>query len=302
MKLANKHCDDDRIILDLNEIKSMFVSLIGKNLFSDSVINALLNDFVSHFENSGVDYEDFYDFSILFYGSKIRMPEVIEQMVEYYVNQGFDDDELSQLGSSRSCKLLKAISEMHPTMNTNHSHLFFRSCLNYIKHNYKSFTTMQLKRVVDFIDNVDYFKEETTEMGDFDTIRDIIKEIKGFYEQKVLVKSMNSSGLNLEMTTGETILREMDEEDFDPLFEEDESDEEENQETMKAYREEIIKMRNPEEQIRNLFGGDLDFDSIPYKNPPHQPLHPDFDDPKLQRLTEMIDSSYEKYGNLNKKK
>lgn len=301
VQIANKHCDIDRLPFSLEELSGTFVFILDRQLDGHALLSSLIIDFVEAVHGEDFNEEYFFEFILIFYGLKIQNAEVYNHMIEAYISHGFDEDELVKLGNSTACKVLKAFSFLYPSMSDKNNVLFLRQCLEFIKSKYEEMTLMQLKRVKDFLLGMDYFKEDPEGTPE---IQSLIKEVIDHYEKKSIQKTM-SGGLTLEMTTGETILEHEDEEDTDPLFEDDISEDEDMNDLDesakdKRFLKDLEYSGKPKVLIENLFQKNLSSSDIPKEDYPKVKLHSDFDDPKMKELTKMIDENYEKFGNMNK--
>lgn len=301
IKLINKHLEEERVLFTFDELQATLSSFFHSDLPIDSLINSLLGDFLQQLDTEDFTYEQFFDFIIIFYGLRINAPELYDEMINAYIEKGYDEDEFSKIGNSKAWKIFKALSELYPNMTSQNCQLFLRFCLKFINENYTDFTTMQTKRAVDFIKAMEIFQEDF-QASDREAVHEIIKNVTDFYEKKKLEKHFKSSGINLQMTTGETILKE-DElaEDLDEIFDADDSDDEQEAPS-KITKADYHRMTSPENTLKHVGLGELYKKDLPNISPPKVELHSDFDDPKLKELTQMIDDNYKKYGNMNKKR
>lgn len=145
ISLANQLSNESRKWLSLNEIYSAMVIVTRKNITSDTFVNTILGDLVEQLGNGAPRYEDLYDLITVLYASKLQLSQLIGVMLDYYVQKGYDEDELALLGPAKACKLFKAIWESSPGYSTAHSDLFLGYWLNYISNHFENeeFTKIQ---------------------------------------------------------------------------------------------------------------------------------------------------------------
>lgn len=297
VKLAIKHSKDNRMPFSVDEI-TQFLSILNdtKNL-SNPIVEVLLKDLLISVEAGKLSYTQIYDILVIFYATRLHTTNVTDILLNYYVQKGYDEDELLLLGHSKAWKLLKAISVIQTSPTSQFSGIFIENWFKYISENYDKFSTIQLKRALDFWNDMDFFKQNL----DSD-IKSKIKEIQKFYEKKVLKSSLNSHGLDLEMSPGETILAPEDIEDQDPVFEPDDSDSEETRQTQinNMSHKELFEMASEQEPFIQIFKS-LNKSAVNQAPIVPERNNDEFSDPKMKKLSQMIDQTYQRYGNTNKK-
>eukprot|EP00344_Euplotes_crassus_P007123 CAMPEP_0197016156 /NCGR_PEP_ID=MMETSP1380-20130617/77123_1 /TAXON_ID=5936 /ORGANISM="Euplotes crassus, Strain CT5" /LENGTH=124 /DNA_ID=CAMNT_0042442695 /DNA_START=140 /DNA_END=510 /DNA_ORIENTATION=- len=121
---------------------------------------------------------------------------------------------------------------------------------------------MQIKRAVDFFKAMQIFQEDS-EATDKEAVQEIIKSVTDCYEKKKLEKHFKDSGINLQMTTGETILKEDEAaEDLDEIFDADDSDEEQEPPS-EITKADIKRMASPENTLKSVGFGELYQKNLP---------------------------------------
>lgn len=287
VKLCDMNINKSRQTLDKEEIISLLQIMFSRQSGTNTMLDAVFKDLSAIIESGKLDYNDIYEIIITLYSHKINAISLVEVIMEYYVQKGYDEDELSLLGNAKACKFLKAISEMHHSPSTQFSGLFMEACFNFIKNNYQEFTTMQLKRAMEFMKAMDYFKDSEDEM-----VIDTLSEVKKLYKEKVTKSMAKHHGLDMMMTENETTIEVNDEEDIDPVFEEDQSEQEEEDEDEKIDRFIQSKKVHPVQEIIRQ----NDVSKLPKSHPNMRNTEGQFKDPRIKRITEMVDQGYKKYG------
>ena len=222
-------------------------------------------------------------------------------------NGQYDEDELALLGNSKAWKLLKSISVLDPDSNSKFSPMFFESCYNYVKKGYKSFTTMQLKRAIDFFDKVQYYKnfEAQKAEGSEHPMTLGIKEFKEFYTQKMASQQANKLGINLQMSNEETTLDPEEQKQDDNVFEKDLSEEEEQlQNEMKRNPKLRDKVNYKKYQNSNLITNavkNFDFSQFSNENIPNTKIKEEYKDTRINKIIDMVDESYKKISKQKQK-
>jgi hypothetical protein len=107
---------------------TQFLSILNdtKNL-SNSIIEVLVQDLLISIEAGKLSYTEIYEILVLFYGTKLHINEVTDMILNYYIQKGYDEDELLLLGHSKACKLLKAISEIQTNPTSQFSGIFIET-------------------------------------------------------------------------------------------------------------------------------------------------------------------------------
>lgn len=175
-KLLDKHANNPRMPLNLIEILISLEIITKRSIMTQNIMNALMEDLGILFEGGHLDYKDIYVLVYALYSLKLQIPELMNSIIQYYVERGYDEEELGILGNSSSCKFLKAISELCPNMTTTFKDLFNEACIEFIKKNYNDFTVMQLKRVRDYLENMQVVKESQDPV-----VLNVVKEVNEAY-------------------------------------------------------------------------------------------------------------------------
>jgi hypothetical protein len=176
-RLLDKYADNPRMTLDFNEIILSLEIITKHNILTQNIFRALINDLAILMESRQLNYKDIYLLVYILHSLKLSIPELMDSVVEYYIDRGYDEEELNLLGISSSCKFLKAISELCPNMTTTCKDLFNDACIEFIKQNYKNFTVLQLKRVKEYLNKMQVVKE-----SDDPIVLNVVKEINEAYK------------------------------------------------------------------------------------------------------------------------
>lgn len=294
-QLIHRHANDSRLPLSFEEIETFILLAFEAKILSPILLDTLLKDLLIAVEGSKLNYTQLYDIIYLLYATKTPVPYLINILLDYYVQRGYDEDELSLLGNSKACKFLKAVSEMQPNPRTQFSDLFLEASYKFIKKHHNDFTTMQLKRAVEYLKEMQYFKD----LQDEEMLKGI-REVKTAFEGRIAHAAAKHHGLDLMMKAEETTLSAADVEDEDPVFEEDLSDEEEKVNQRPKSGKDVINSLKNNDPILNIFR-QASKEDIPKRAPPAPELDAEFYDPRLKRVSDMIDESYKKHGSKRPK-
>ena len=278
--------------MSTGEILRLIDLIYKQNIVSEALMDELINDLLANFETSKLNYNDIYNLVSVLYVNKINIPELYNSIAEYYVVKGYDDDEFALMGNSNSCKFFKAISESCPNLTSDFSHMFNDSAFKFIKDNYRKFTTIQLKRAIDYLTKMEYFIHSENEKTQQD-----IQEIEEYRNQKVQQSVSKSYGIDLEMKNEETEYVPEDQNDHDPIFEQDNSDEENDVDFSKISLRKKKELLEQHHSLESVFSG-IDLNKVNQSHVKKKKLDKAFSDPKLNRLANLVDESYMKYGKM----
>lgn len=123
-KLLDKHCQEARFPLKLHEIKILLTMMTNYEIVSQAVVSSVFNDIINLMESSRLSYTDIYDLIVLIFSINLKVPKAIDIFIDYYVQKGYDEDELKLLGNTKACKLLKAFEKLNPNSTSRYNPMF----------------------------------------------------------------------------------------------------------------------------------------------------------------------------------
>ena len=300
-KLIEKHSKDGRFPLRVEEIKLFLSVCVSRSILNHTSMSLIWADIINLMEGSRLTYNDIYDLITTLYSHKVEAPKVIDLMIDYYVQRGYDDDELKLLGNSKAWKLLKAISTLNPDSPSKFNGIFCDAWFDYVNKSYKNFTSLQLKRALEFFENIKYFKNfENQKIDGVPHPTSVnIKEFKDFYHKKLMQQQEKRQGFKIQMKNEETTLNQEEQKEDDPIFEKDLSEDEEMLENQMKLnpklREEVNYRRYKESNLIHSTLKGIDFSQVQKEQASNTKTHEEYNDPRINRILNLVDESYKKY-------